>query len=110
MKSTKESSAITAKRKLLTVRVLATVGIIAAACCLLLIVLGWVGYIDGPIGITPVMLTFLQAAAPGVDPSVGHGVGFSRIPLAHHAAAMSWLFVAAIVAFAFKALARYAAE
>ncbi|GMR28778.1 hypothetical protein STENOSP10_29990 [Stenotrophomonas sepilia] len=110
MKGTKESSAIVAKRNLVTVRVLAAVGIIVSVGFLLLMGLSLMGYIGGPIGLTPVMLTFLQVGEQGLDPSVGHGVGLKSIPLAHHAAALSWLFVGAIAVWAFKVLARFAAK
>lgn len=110
MQGMKEASTIIAKRKLVAVRVIEAVGIAAVVGCLLLMGLGWTGHIGGPIGITDVMLALLQISLPGGDASVGHGVGLSAIPLVHHAAALSWLVVAAIVASAFKALARFYAE
>lgn len=108
MNRAKEANKAADKRPA-AVRILAAAGIIVSAFLVLLMSLGWTGHIGGPIGITPVMLTLLQSAAPGVDPSVGHGTGLLGIPLAHHAAALSWLVVAALAAIAFKALARFLA-
>lgn len=96
-----------ASKRLTAVRVLAAVGIIVSALFVLLIFLSWTGRIGGPIGITTVMLAFLQSTAPDLDPSVGQGTGLAAIPMARHAAAMSWLLVTVFVAIAYKALARF---
>lgn len=106
MDKAKEVDKAAAKRAA-AVRLFTAAGIIVAAVLILLMFLSWTGRIGGAIGITTVILALLQSAAPGTAPNVGHGVGLTAIPLAHHAAALSWLIVAAAAAFAFKALARF---